>query len=356
MRAISILENDNYYNTLMLAVMSAKKSIYISMFSYNMLDNLDKNMAVRNLTKLLIQKKQEGVDVRIIFGNAYKHDHSRFIQLLDGSNEMAFTFLKAFGVQAGFFQHHTYQSSHSKYVVIDKEHVFIGSHNFSPRSFSIGLDDSVKVVDSRLGSQLTSLFLADWKFAYIPKNAETTDFDASVILFPKLTIRSPRVPTVQDDFTTKLLVNEKYFDTLISGLNQAKQSIRISMFYFSYHKDAHSITSKIVTALAKAIKNKVQVQVILDRDNPSDIYSSHKANKKRFDELKKLGVDIKFDKKEVASHGKLCIIDQEKVIIGSHNWTQGSYQNYEETSILIESKKLATLYNRIFTTRFSTLA
>jgi phosphatidylserine/phosphatidylglycerophosphate/cardiolipin synthase-like enzyme len=339
----------------MTSILNAEKSIYISMFSVNMLDTFDKNLHVRNLIKLLCKRKQEGIDVKFIFGNSYKHDDQKFFQQLDTSNEMAFTFLRAFGVNVGFFNHHQYESSHCKYVIIDNQEVFIGSHNFSPRSFSVGMDDSVKLNDPVLSNELTSIFIADWKYAYKPNNSEVLDFDSSRITFPDFKHIEPNITAIEEDYVSKILINENYFEKLLDELTNAKQNINISMFYFSFHKEKDSITSKILAILASKVKNKVKVQVILDRDRPTDIYSSFKANKKRFDELKKLGINVKFDKKEVASHAKLIIIDNEKVFIGSHNWTYGSYKKHEETSVLIESKKLAHEYNRIFATRFSEL-
>jgi phosphatidylserine/phosphatidylglycerophosphate/cardiolipin synthase-like enzyme len=326
------------------------------MFSFNMLDTLDRNLQVRTLVKLLCKKKQEGIDIKIIFGNSYKHDESNFFQLLDSSNEMAFTFLKSFGVQVGFFNHYKYQSSHSKYVIIDNQEVIIGSHNFSPRSFSIGLDDSVKIVDNDFANELTSIFLADWKFVYIPNNIETVDFDNSKIYFPEIISKKVDATTIKDNFACKVLANQYYFDYLIDEIKKAKKSISISMFYFSYFKDKNSETSRIISSIENAVKNNIEVKVILDRDRPTDIYSSYKANKKRFEQLKRIGVSVKLDKKEVASHAKLVIIDNEKVIIGSHNWTFGSFAKYEETSVAIDSKDLAIEYNTIFNTRFSNLS
>jgi phosphatidylserine/phosphatidylglycerophosphate/cardiolipin synthase-like enzyme len=339
----------------MTSILNAEKSIYISMFSVNMLDTFDKNLHVRDLMKLLCKKKQEGIDVKFIFGNSYKHDDQKFFKQLDTSNEMAFTFLRAFGVDVAFFNHYQYESSHSKYVIIDNKEVFIGSHNFSPRSFSVGMDDSIKLNDPVLSNELTSIFMADWKYAYQPNNSEVIDFDRSKIILPEFKYTEPGLPAIQEDYVSKILINENYFEILLDELTNAKQNINISMFYFSFHKEKDSITSKILTVLENKVKNNIKVQFILDRDRPTDIYSSFKANIKRFDELKKIGINVKFDQKELASHAKLIIIDNEKVFIGSHNWTYGSYKKYEETSVLIESKKLAQEYNRIFETRFSEL-
>lgn len=355
MNSIYILQNTSYYDVLFNSILNAKRSIYVSAFSYNLTENMDNLQLVRNITKLLIQKSQEGIDVKLIFGNSYKTSKIQAFQKLDMSNELAFTIFKSFGVQASFFSHYKQESSHSKYVLIDDELVFIGSHNFSPRAFGIGFDDSISILDERIGNQVKSIFLTDWKYSTLPPNSELVDFNNSNFIFPFFEKRDCEVPIIKDTITSNVLLNHKYFEVLINEIENSKASVFVSMFYFSYSKDTDSITSKILNAISKAFSKGVEVKIILDRDNPSDIYASSKANTKRYEELKKIGINVKFDKPETATHSKLVIIDNRKIIIGSHNWTYGSFNYYQDLSLMIESKSLSDTFTDIYNKRFNSL-
>ncbi|MBK9993330.1 MAG: hypothetical protein IPP01_04920 [Saprospiraceae bacterium] len=60
MQSVYILQNNSYYDVLLNSIMKSKKNISIAIFSFNVSDEEDHKLEVRNLTKLLCQKKQEG--------------------------------------------------------------------------------------------------------------------------------------------------------------------------------------------------------------------------------------------------------------------------------------------------------
>lgn len=355
MKSIQILQNSTYYDSLMSSINDARKSIHISIFSLNADNSKDHQLKVRDLLKLLCKKNKDGIDVRVMLGNSNKLNKSIQYSTLDVTNEIAFTFLKSFGVKVSFFQHYKQESSHSKYVVIDDEISFIGSHNFSPRAFDSGNDDSICVYDLSLAEELKRVFFTDWKYAIIPSNSEIVDFDNSSITFNNPILKNLSSNLVSGTMKSDLLLNKEYFETVLKEIENAQSSIDISMFYFSFSKDKKSITSKLHDALTLAHKRGVKIRIVLDRDRPTDIYASYRANKQRFTGLKKAGIDVKFDKKEVASHSKLLIIDKSKVILGSHNWTYGSYEKYQDVSVIVQSKLVAEEYSKLFDNTFSLL-
>jgi phosphatidylserine/phosphatidylglycerophosphate/cardiolipin synthase-like enzyme len=50
-------------------------------------------------------------------------------------------------------------------------------------------------------------------------------------------------------------------------------------------------------------------------------------------------------------HSKYLVIDHELVVIGSHNWSKGSYFDFDDLSLVIQSGELAAALE----TRFDTL-
>lgn len=346
-----ILQNSLYYDYLTSSLLKAKKSFYVSIFTFNLVNNQDDLLLVRNLTKLIHRKKKEGLDIKIILGTTYKGVNLSS-KPIDMSNEMVFTILNSWKVPIAYFNRKDYESSHCKYFIIDDKLVVIGSHNFSPRAFGVGIDDSIGIQDEELTSKLKTEFLSDWSKAHFPGRDSIIDFNTKNIMLTKSDKRTSLFSTIKNNGKIILLPDKKYFQTLISSINLARYSIDIVMFYFSYSSSRNHITSKIFNSIKTAISKGVNIRCILDRDAVGDIYSSRKINKRRFEMLKKLGVSVKYDQRDKVTHSKLVVIDKSKVIIGSHNWTAGSFEKYRDMSLLIESTNLASEYHRLYNKRF----
>jgi phosphatidylserine/phosphatidylglycerophosphate/cardiolipin synthase-like enzyme len=97
-----------------------------------------------------------------------------------------------------------------------------------------------------------------------------------------------------------------------------------------------------VNCLIKAKKRGVSICVLLDRDRKTDPYNSATINKTAFELLESEGITTKYDSKDVLLHSKFVIIDKTKVVIGSHNWSAGSYFHYDDVSLVIESSDAAS--------------
>ena len=344
MSSVTILENTEFTGALFAQLAGAKKSVYVSAFSFNMAEAQDLALSVRNLVRLLGAKKRAGVDVRVLLGTGYKSAPTAAIQSLDISNEVTLTVLSAFGVPARFHAHAKLQSSHRKMIVIDKCIVFAGSHNLSSRALSVGNDDSVAVDDAVVGAELAREFRLMWTKGTRVAARDLVPINAAFFSTTVGKVAPPGKPeTVKDAIITTLL-DAHYFTALLDELATAKQSIDVAMFYFGGTKRPNAITSRIADALIAAHKRGVAVRVLLDRDRPEDIYGSERTNKLRFDQLKQAGITVAFDAPETANHSKLVVIDHERVMIGSHNWTEGSASRYQEMSFAIASKPLAVSY------------
>jgi phospholipase D len=83
----------------------------------------------------------------------------------------------------------------------------------------------------------------------------------------------------------------------------------------------------------------VQVRVLLDGGNLSD-------NQSVAIDLKSYGIDVRLDKMPGIAHNKIIIIDNEKVITGSFNFTMAADHRNAENVILIEDANIASVYLR----------
>jgi len=106
-------------------------------------------------------------------------------------------------------------------------------------------------------------------------------------------------------------------------------------------------TDELISSLVEAANNDLDVKVILNVDEESAEQSAG-VNQKVGLYLTKNGVDVKYDRPEIALHSKLLIVDGEHVVLGSHNWTAGSFWGYDDTSVYVASPDLAAGYEARF--------
>jgi phosphatidylserine/phosphatidylglycerophosphate/cardiolipin synthase-like enzyme len=122
---------------------------------------------------------------------------------------------------------------------------------------------------------------------------------------------------------------ENCTDLLAKAIGKAKRSI---------HVQAYSFTSApIAKALLQAHKRGVQVEVILDKSNQKDKYSTA-------DFLENQDIPTFIDSAHAIAHNKIMIIDRETVVTGSFNFTKAAEQKNAENLILISDKALAARY------------
>ena len=145
-----------------------------------------------------------------------------------------------------------------------------------------------------------------------------------------------------------VLDDTQYLYFLIQALKTAKKKIRTIMFFMVY-KDAEKYpTDKIMDAIIDAKERGVDIKVILDKDAEGEVYGSRLINKEAYNKFIEKGIDVLFDFEEKVTHSKLIIIDDDHAIVGSHNWTAGSFYAYDDKSIYIESADFSTKMSGYF--------
>ena len=116
-------------------------------------------------------------------------------------------------------------------------------------------------------------------------------------------------------------------------LNESQKSIDVAMYYF---------TNRILAqALVKAKEREIKVRVYLDDSQRDEKYS-----KGRYLEGK--GINVKYEDGVGLMHDKFCIIDDDKVITGSFNWTVSADLKNDENLLIIHSRKIALEYKKQF--------
>lgn len=118
-------------------------------------------------------------------------------------------------------------------------------------------------------------------------------------------------------------------DAIVCSIDKSKKNIYVQ---------AYSFTSKpIAEALVKAKKRGIEVEIILDKSQRSEKYSSA-------DFVSHSNIPTYIDSAHTIAHNKIMIIDDEIVITGSFNFTKSAEQSNAENILLIENTNIAQTY------------
>lgn len=242
------------------------------------------------------------------------------------------------------------ESLHLKTAVIDRRFVWSGSANWTTGAFTRNTEDQL-MFDSPALAALYSAYLdriAQQAAPYVPQGAATPVgaiplqkgpaqflpptgprrdyFLPSVSPFPSISLRG-QVDYFRDD---------QYLPALLRVIDGAKQSILGTMFVFSEQKTAAPAQEAILKALARAVKRGVYVYLVLHvPETPTNTLLEEHFN--RAEGLRRLGVDVRLGRPERPMHAKLFVVDQSRVLLGSHNWSEGSLDGtrVHESSLLV---------------------
>ena len=131
--------------------------------------------------------------------------------------------------------------------------------------------------------------------------------------------------------------NTQYYPVLTNLILNAKKSIRIIALSISTKNEK---ISEVMNLLIKAKERGVDVQVFCEADNSW----AARMNKVAMELLTKKGIVCHPDSNNHITHSKLVIIDCDTVLIGSTNLTQNSFDNNNESNLLVHSAEAGKFY------------
>jgi phosphatidylserine/phosphatidylglycerophosphate/cardiolipin synthase-like enzyme len=147
--------------------------------------------------------------------------------------------------------------------------------------------------------------------------------------------------------SVSILEDGTYYASLPTIISWAQRSIRVCMFHVVFASANHP-TVKLLNALVAAKQRGVTVKVVMDQDKKGDPYHSLIINTPAKKFLESNGIECRFDESDRLLHSKYLVIDDDKVVIGSHNWSAGSYFTYKDLSFLVHSTEFAAQMNDRF--------
>jgi len=116
---------------------------------------------------------------------------------------------------------------------------------------------------------------------------------------------------------------------VVRELGRAKERVRVQAYSFT--------SPPIASALVEASRRGVSVEVILDKSQRSEKYTSA-------DFLARAKVPTFIDTAHAIAHNKVIVIDRETVITGSFNFTRAAESRNAENLLILRSPELAKRY------------
>jgi phosphatidylserine/phosphatidylglycerophosphate/cardiolipin synthase-like enzyme len=147
------------------------------------------------------------------------------------------------------------------------------------------------------------------------------------LLGTSITVSAASCPTIQICFSPRHNCGNKIIETIAS----AKQTILVQAYSFS--------SRKIAKALIAASKRGVQIKIILDR-----AYFTQDKLQKAIWYMYSNHIPLWIDYANSLSHNKIMIIDGQKVITGSYNFTNAADIANAENVLIINSADIASTY------------
>ena len=118
-------------------------------------------------------------------------------------------------------------------------------------------------------------------------------------------------------------------EAIVAELDAARQSVLVQAYSFT--------STPIARALVKAHQRGVGVEVILDKSQKTEKYSSA-------DFLVHAGIPTLIDEKHAIAHNKIMIVDGQAVLTGSFNFTKSAEEHNAENLLVLRDAALAARY------------
>lgn len=304
----------------------AKQHIHIEYYIFSD-DDVGKEM-----TKILVQKLSEGVEVRLILDGQGSRKISSLVKILRDNGAEVYIFMP---VRFSSLAQANYRN-HRKIVVIDGSIGYVGGINLDDRYWNTG-KHKLFWRDTHLRIQGPAVKELQFHFFQNLSFVSKRQYDLDFKYFPmhKETPGDATVSVIASGPASSFPYN---MEILVSAIMQAEESIKIVNPYFIP-------PDQIMSALGIAAASGVKVELIIPKKSDNFIVG-HSS----FSYLKPLlarGVDIYLYEKGFI-HSKTMTVDDKIAFVGSVNMDIRSFYINFEIAAVIHDEELCNRMNIAF--------
>lgn len=314
-----LLNGEEAFPEMFKAIEQAKHHIHIQFYI------IEEGKIGNNLKDLLIQKANQGVQVRVIYDGVGSWGVSKsYIEQLKKAGVEIHAFIP---VRFPRLAQRINYRNHRKIIVVDGNIGFIGGLNIADRylfgkpDIGIWRDTHLKITGTAVNS-LQLIFLTDWHFI-------TDKLLSDNIYFPENKIKNRTIVQIiasgpDSDWNS---IMQAYF-YLIST---AKQYVYMSTPYFIPNES-------ILTAIKTIALSGVDVRIILPYKSDSKL--TYFGSLSYIPELLEANVSV-FVYKKGFTHSKVLIVDDIICSVGTANMDLRSFDQNFEVNAMIYDKNIA---------------
>jgi len=137
------------------------------------------------------------------------------------------------------------------------------------------------------------------------------------------------------------IIGKEFPKKVIPLIENAKKTIDIIVFDWRwYPQDPGASVQLFNQAIVRAVRRGVKVRAIANNDEIVRVLNS-------------IGCEAKRLLTEKLVHAKMMIVDDEIVILGSHNYTQSAFQMNLELSVILDNLENTADFSNFFQNLFN---
>ncbi|AXA37224.1 MAG: phospholipase D-like domain-containing protein [Candidatus Sumerlaea chitinivorans] len=343
-RGVTPVNNREYISVVRELVRNAQQNLYLMLYQARYYEEYP-DTETNHLLRELIEAKLRGVDVKIVIDTGDWNPSNKNEYNLDFVDRMTTA-----GIEV--WEDSTTEVSHEKVMLVDDNITVVSSHNWT--YYSIAKNNEVAVVvDSKpLNHFFREYFRQRCQDGRPRHNVGEHSLESLAKPSPELAPSKVRLRTypVVD---VEPIPNRLFFPAVHTAFLNAKQSItvvqrslnmpdrpRLKPGESALPGQPASEVNVLVEDLISAHKRGLKVRVVLDQTEGF----TDSANDAAAQYLRENGVEVLREDLATQTHAKLVVIDDDKVVVGSTNWTQPALEDGNEASVLITSREVNKVY------------
>lgn len=122
-------------------------------------------------------------------------------------------------------------------------------------------------------------------------------------------------------------------DALVDLISSARKKVQVQAYSFT--------STRIAEALVAAARRGVAVEVILDKSHRTERFAA-------VDVLARAGIPLLVDARHAIAHNKVLLVDGERVVTGSFNFTKAAESANAENLLILNDPELVARYSENF--------
>jgi cardiolipin synthase len=337
-RVSVLIDGPQTYSALQEALRAARRTIHIETFIYGAGD------VGQRFADLLAQKRQEGLEVRVLYDSLGSRDTPRefFDQLRQ--KEIEVREFRPWSVVKTPDVWNLHNRDHRKIIVVDGNVGFTGGINIDStysnastsrpgpeRGLEDGWRDTHIEIEGPAVAQLQTLFFESWQQA-----GPNEGLDKKDKYFPKIAPAGRDLVTiVANDSESD---DRSLYGTYLAAFKSSTRRLWITHAYFAPNEE-------LLTSMMQAAQRGVDVRLIVP--SFTDSYVVLNATQATFTRLLKAGVKI-YELEDALLHAKSVVVDGTVSIIGSANLDMRSFLHNDEVNAIIISHDTAVKMEQVF--------